>query len=447
MTGRAVFPGAMPLRGEQGYAGERGTQGLQGVPGDDGAPGAPGVVQAVQGTAPVVVGGTAATPVVSMPAATAAVPGHMTAAQASKLDGIAAGATNYTHPANHAPSIITQDANSRFVTDAEKASWSGKQAALGYTPENVASKDASGGYAGLTLFKLNLRNAADTFTSFLTNAATAARTWTMQNRDGTVALTDDITGGLLGGSFTTLASTGNATLGDAITDTLNVGNGGLIKDAAGNVGIGGAPLAWGSDKTALAFGVSGAALWGHNTLKLCGISCNFYFTDTAKLAIAATESAEVIAATGGAALRHYASVIAGTSIGSPDSHFVVNANGALQVAPVGIGYGAGAGGTVTQATSKTTGVTLNKPSGVITMNNAALAASASVIFTLTNSLISATDTVAVDHGAAGGTANAYIVQRLTVSAGAVNLRVTNISAGSLSEAVSINFTVNKGVSA
>ena len=40
------------------------------------------------------------------------------------------------------------------------------------------------------------------------------------------------------GSFTTLSATGNVTLGDASTDTFNVGNGGLVKDASGNVGIG-----------------------------------------------------------------------------------------------------------------------------------------------------------------------------------------------------------------
>ena len=34
--------------------------------------------------------------------------------------------TVYTHPANHPPSIITQDANNRFVTDAEKATWNAK---------------------------------------------------------------------------------------------------------------------------------------------------------------------------------------------------------------------------------------------------------------------------------------------------------------------------------
>ena len=56
--------------------------------------------------------------------------GSMSAADKAKLDGIAAGATAYTHPASHPASIITQDANNRFVTDANKAAWDAKQAAL-----------------------------------------------------------------------------------------------------------------------------------------------------------------------------------------------------------------------------------------------------------------------------------------------------------------------------
>lgn len=46
--------------------------------------------------------------------------------------------TIYTHPANHSPSIITQDANNRFVTDTEKSTWNNKQNALWYTPLNKA---------------------------------------------------------------------------------------------------------------------------------------------------------------------------------------------------------------------------------------------------------------------------------------------------------------------
>lgn len=40
-----------------------------------------------------------------------------------KLSGL----SNYAHPANHPASIITQDANNRFCTDAEKTKWNGKQ--------------------------------------------------------------------------------------------------------------------------------------------------------------------------------------------------------------------------------------------------------------------------------------------------------------------------------
>lgn len=74
------------------------------------------------------------------------------------------------------------------------ANWAVVENNIGYVPENVANKDASGGYPGLTLFKLNLRNAANTVTSWFTTAATAARTWTMPDKDGTVAMLDDITG-------------------------------------------------------------------------------------------------------------------------------------------------------------------------------------------------------------------------------------------------------------
>lgn len=57
--------------------------------------------------------------------------------------------SNYTHPANHPASIITQDPTNRFVTDAEKAIWNTKQASLGFIPENSANKNAASGYAGL----------------------------------------------------------------------------------------------------------------------------------------------------------------------------------------------------------------------------------------------------------------------------------------------------------
>lgn len=59
--------------------------------------------------------------------------------------------------------------------------------------ELLANKDASGGYVGLTLFKINFKNTANTFTSYFVNANTASWTYTFQNRTGTIADDTDIT--------------------------------------------------------------------------------------------------------------------------------------------------------------------------------------------------------------------------------------------------------------
>lgn len=122
------------------------------------------------------------------------------------------------------------------------------------------------------------------------------------------------------------------------------------------------------------------------------------------------------------------------------------AGGITATGTVPLGYTTGTGGTVTQATSKTTGVTLNKLTGLITMDAAALAAAAEVVFTVTNSLVSATDCIVVNH-ASGGTAGSYAVGIAAVAAGSFSIVVSNWSAGSLSEAIVIRFLVLKGVSA
>ena len=111
-----------------------------------------------------------------------------------------------------------------------------------------------------------------------------------------------------------------------------------------------------------------------------------------------------------------------------------------------VGYSTGTGGTVTQATDKSTGVTLNKRCGQITMNAAALAAAAEVSFTLTNSVIAATDVVMVSI-ASGATAGAYSVQCDATAAGSCRISVGNRNAGSLGEAIVLNFVVIKSVAA
>lgn len=111
----------------------------------------------------------------------------------------------------------------------------------------------------------------------------------------------------------------------------------------------------------------------------------------------------------------------------------------------GVGYATGAGGTQTQGTSKSTSVTLNKICGQITTHNAALNAGASVIFQLANNKIAAGDVVLVQVADNAATDNVYQVVVIMVGAGFANLRLTNISAGNLSEAVLINFAVIKAV--
>lgn len=123
------------------------------------------------------------------------------------------------------------------------------------------------------------------------------------------------------------------------------------------------------------------------------------------------------------------------------------ATGAITSSGGGVGYAAGAGGTVTQSTSKSAGVTINKYCGQIIMNAAALAANASVSFTVTNSQVAATDTVLLVLQGGNATAGTYNYQIDKVSAGSFVVWVKNVSGGALSEALSFNFSIKKAVAA
>ena len=105
-----------------------------------------------------------------------------------------------------------------------------------------------------------------------------------------------------------------------------------------------------------------------------------------------------------------------------------------------LGYSSGSGGTVTQATDKGTAVTLNKINGEIVMNSAALADDATATFTLNNNLINATNVVIVNV-ASVGTPGAYQVTVGAVATGSCSMSVLNVSGGSLSQAIKLNFAV------
>jgi len=128
--------------------------------------------------------------------------------------------------------------------------------------------------------------------------------------------------------------------------------------------------------------------------------------------------------------------------GSPLTHTEVDSN-FTNLNTDKAGYVAGEGGTVTQATSKSTGVTLSKKCGQITMNAAALAADTTVTFTLTNTEVVATDIIVLNH-VSGGTAGSYLLNAQAGS-GSASINVRNITGGSLSEAIVIGFAIIKAV--
>jgi hypothetical protein len=118
-------------------------------------------------------------------------------------------------------------------------------------------------------------------------------------------------------------------------------------------------------------------------------------------------------------------------------------------ASAGIGYATGAGAAVTQATNRTTAVTVTGVSGAITTHTASLAAETAAAFTVTNTSVAIGDVVVVSQrsGSNGGNTNVYTS---TVAAGsfAITVANNNAAAGTAETgAIIINFAVIKAVSA
>jgi len=108
----------------------------------------------------------------------------------------------------------------------------------------------------------------------------------------------------------------------------------------------------------------------------------------------------------------------------------------------GLGYSTGSGGAVTQGTSRTTGVTLNKTNGAITLFSAAGSA-AYQSFTVTNSAVAATDTIIVNQKS--GT-DKYIILVTAVAAGSFQITFAT-TGGTTTEQPVFNFAVIKAVAA
>lgn len=129
-------------------------------------------------------------------------------------------------------------------------------------------------------------------------------------------------------------------------------------------------------------------------------------------------------------------------IGTPNERVRVDNAGVFWNLGAGLGYGPaalGAGGAITQLTSRTTGVTLSKMCGAITAFAGAPVVGTWVSFTVTNTLVAATDVVIVSVKSA---TNTYIAAVTAVAAGSFRISFNSI-AGTTSDSPVINFAVIK----
>ena len=168
-----------------------------------------------------------------------------------------------------------------------------------------------------------------------------------------------------------------------------------------------------------------------------GVSANESFATFG--IVGATEARIQSGATGSGTLLPlslYTSAVKQAQLDNAGNLTLVSATGA-------VGYATGSGGTVTQATSKATAVTLSKSNGQIITNAASLATATIVSFTVTNTLVTANDIIAITHQSVG-TVGSYTVTA-TAAAGSFTVFIRNNSALALAEAIVLQFAIIRSV--
>jgi hypothetical protein len=272
------------------------------------------------------------------------------------------------------------------------------------------------------------------------------------NINGTVGATTANTG-----AFTSLSYTTTLTGGTGI---IAIGTNQFYKDASGNVGIGNTaanvndqvgsirPLLVSSSDTVTTIAGSKAniVIGNSNTTTSNTSQLSFAAITGANATFFASAAINCIfgARTNGQYPTGQLVFSTSTALNSaPTEKFRIdNTGNALVTGAGGLGYGTGSGGTVTQGTSRTTGVTLNKSNGAITMFSAAGSVVAAT-FTVTNSVVAATDTIILNQKS--GT-NLYVLLVTAVAAGSFNVTFYT-TGGVATDAPVINFSVIKAVTA
>ena len=295
--------------------------------------------------------------------------------------------------------------------------------------------DISGATSGTTTLQatavagtttLTLPAATDTLVGKATTDTLTNKTLTGAVMNGTLGATTPSTVAATSISYTTTLTGG--------TGIIAIGTNQIYKDASGNVGIGtSSPSTFNGNNCKLA--VNGGLVGLANTNAVSQyIWLASHFSGVASGLYTDSDAFPMLGTTTTHPYKFMTSATERMRISGTGDVLVTSA--------AGLGYGTGSGGTVTQATSKSTTVTLNKPTGQITMNNAALAAATAVEFSVNNSLITTSDCINLS-GVWGASPN-YRIELYGVFVGGFAVRVTNITAGSLSEALVLNFALIKG---
>lgn len=248
-----------------------------------------------------------------------------------------------------------------------------------------------------------------------------------------------------GGAVTftsTLAVTSTSTLSGAVTTGSTVSLGGTIFPTTNDVGA----LGTASNSFADLFLASGGVINIANGNWVATHTSGILTVGTGDLRVttAGTNAASVVTVGGTQTLTNktltsptMTAPVLGVATGTS---LAVTGLITSSSATAGIGYATGAGGAVTQGTSRTTGVTVNAVSGAITLVSAA-GSTTPASFTVTNSTVAATDTVTVSQKS--GT---DLYHTLVTAVGAGSFRITFFTTGgTTTEQPVFNFNVFKGV--